>query len=89
MTKEECKGLYDQLYWGHEIELSVGGRRYYLEQGDGAISVYLMETNPGIKIADIAAQNRNSLVEQTLTCPCFQGKSIEDHFMEIELIAID
>ena len=40
MTKQEFNELYDSLYYGHDAELTIAGKHYFLEWNNAGIELY-------------------------------------------------
>ena len=40
MTKQEFNELYDSLYHGHDVELTIAGKHYFLEWNNAGIELY-------------------------------------------------
>ena len=49
MIKQEFNELYDSLYYGHDAELTIAGKHYFLEWNDAGIELYLMVNGEGTK----------------------------------------
>ena len=49
MTKQEFNELQDSLYYGHDAELTIAGKHYFLEWNDAGIERYLMVNGEGTK----------------------------------------
>ncbi len=89
MTRAEYMDLYDSLYYGHEAELSMCGKRYYLETCDNGLEIYILQGAEGVKILQITAIDRNEMLQKLFSEPIFDGKSLNDNYDDFCVIAID
>ncbi len=88
-TRAEFTDLYDSLYYGHEAELIVSNKRYYLENCDNGFEIYAYEGEEGHKISQITALDRNELLDKLFSTPIFDGKSLNENYGDFCIIAID
>ena len=40
MTKQEFNELWDSLYYGHDVELTIAGKHYFVEWNNAGIELY-------------------------------------------------
>ncbi len=89
MTRAEFTDLYDSLYYGHEAELTIHGKRYYLEACDNGFEIYTFIGDEGHRISQITALDRNELLNKLISSPIFDGKSLSEHYNDFCIVAID
>ncbi len=89
MTRKEYVELYDSLYYGHEVELLIKDSRYYLEQCENGMDIYLLGENQPIKVFRILEKDRALLIDKIVLLPFCENRTLCDNYMEFDIIAID
>ena len=89
MTKQEFSELYESLFYGHEAELLISGKRYFLEWINSDIEVYLMDGDDGKKIASITAGERRDTLSELFEYTFDGEKSLNNSYDCFEIIDIE
>lgn len=89
MTKSEYCELYDQLLYGHDVDLQIEGRRFFLEWNENEITVYQMHRDSGIAIAVLRGENRVDVVKELFDYSFVDGKSLNLSYQQITILDIE
>ncbi len=89
MTQTEFKDLYDSLYYGHEAELFVNEKKYYFNSCDNGFEIYAFDGEEGHKVSQIIALDRSEMLDKLFSTRFFDGKSLNDNYVDFEIIAVD
>ena len=89
MTKQEFSELYESLFYGHEAELLISEKRYFLEWSNSDIDIYLMNGDDGRKISSIRAEDRRDALSELLEYAFDGGKKLINSYDCFEIIDIE
>ena len=89
MTLNEYNELYDQLCYGHEAEISYDGNKYFFEWETLKIIIYNITSNDGVKITEVAGENKNSIVNKLFNLPIWNNAPLNKEYINIEIIDIE
>ncbi len=89
MTRTEYRDLYDSLYYGHEAELAINEKKYYLNSCNNGLEIYIFVGEEWHIISQITALDRNELLDKLFSTPIFDGKSLNENYGDFCIIAID
>jgi len=89
MTKQEYSDLYDALYYGHDAELDVHNRRFFIEWNDAGIDIYALNRNSGEKIAVIYANEKSEVLAELFAYRFDGNINLNEAYDEIILVDIE
>ncbi len=89
MTRSELTEMRNEMYYGHEIELSFQNNRYYFEQTENGFEIYLFQNDSGLLIFNAVAEDRNEMLDMIFQKPIFNNLSLNNSYSQFEIIAID
>lgn len=89
MTKQELAELFDSLYYGHDAELAISDKHYFLEWNGKGIEVYLMDETEWVKIISVDGKDRNDVVCNLFNLRWAENKNLNDFYNDIEIIDIE
>lgn len=89
MTKQEFNELYDFLYYGHDVELTIAGRHYFLEWSNAGIEIYLMVNGEGTKISSISGLEKRDILAKLFEFMFVEQKNLNSSYTEFEIVDIE
>ncbi len=89
MTKQEFNELYDSLYYGHDVELIISGKHYFLEWNNDGIEIYLMVNGEGTKISSISAQEKRDILAELFEFMFVEQKNLNNSYSDFEIVDIE
>ena len=89
MTKQEFNELYDSLYYGHDVELTIAGKHYFLEWNDAGIELYLMVNGEGPKISSISALDKRDILAELFEFMFVEQKNLNNSYADFEIVDIE
>lgn len=89
MTKQEFTDLYDSLYYGHDAELTLAGKHYFLEWNKTGIEIYLMVNGGGTKIKSITATEKSDILAELFDFMFAGQKNLNNAYADFEIVSIE
>ena len=89
MTKQEFNELYDSLYHGHDVELTIAGKHYFLEWNNAGIELYWMVNGEGTKISSISALNKSDILAELFEFMFVEQKNLNNSYSDFEIVDIE
>ena len=89
MTKQEFNDLYDSLYYGHDAELELHGKHYFVEWNDAGIDIYALNDDRGVKIASISSNEKSDILAELFDYSFDGNANLNDSYDEIILVDIE
>ena len=78
MTKQEHAELFDLLYYGHDAELKIAGKHYFIEWSNNGIDIFLMVNESGTKVATVFGTDRNDAITNLFVITIVEKLSIKN-----------
>ena len=88
MTKTEFNDLYNSLCYGHDAELTINSNRVFIEWNNEKIEIFHIVNDEGCKVCELVAESRFDIVKELFNT-CILGKTLNDHYQDIEIIDIE
>jgi hypothetical protein len=89
MTKQEFYELYDFLYYGHDAELTIAGKHYFLEWNNTGIDLYLMVNGEGTRISSISALEKSDILAELFEFMFAEQKNLNNSYTDFEIVDIE
>ena len=89
MTINEYNELYDQLCYGHEAEITYGGKKYFFEWETLKIIIYNITNDEGSKMTEVAGKDRISIVDKLFNLPIWNNKPLNKEYSNIKIVDIE
>lgn len=89
MTKQEFNELYDSLYYGHDVELTIAGKHYFSEWNDAGIELYLTVNGEGTKISSISALDKSDILAELFEFMFVEQKNPNNSYADFEIVDIE
>lgn len=89
MTKQEFQELYDLLFYGHDVELTLSGQHYFLEWNKTGIDIFLIHDNTGSKISSISKKHRKDTITTLFDFKLDGYNCLNAAYADIEIVDIE
>ena len=76
-------------YYGHDVELTIAGKHYFLEWNDAGIELYLMVNGEGTKISSISALNKSDILAELFEFMFVEQKNLNNSYADFEIVDIE
>lgn len=89
MTKQELNDLYDSLYYGHDVELKINERHYFIEWSNVGIDIYDIIEDTGTKIETISCDEKCNILSKLFEYRFDEKTDLNSSYADIEIIDIE
>ena len=77
------------MYYGHDVELIISGKYYFLEWNNDGIEIYLMVNGEGTKISSISAQEKRDILAELFEFMFVEQKNLNNSYSDFEIVDIE
>ncbi len=89
MTINEYNELYDQLCYGHEVEILYNGNNFFLEWEDLKMILYNITGEKCVKMTEVTGKDKFSIVDKLFNLPIWNNTPLNKAYSNIEIVDIE
>lgn len=89
MTRQEFNELYDSLYYGHDVELAIFGKHYFLEWNNTGVEIYLMTNGEGVKVSSISELEKSDVLAKLFDFMFVEHINLNNSYTDFEIVDIE